>query len=71
MSAWLKPAAAVPAIRAPFGHDPALRQAVQALRHQGSVVVQFFPGEVAAHDEFVFDRELVLQSGQWLVRVVS
>jgi len=71
LAAGLKPAAAAPAIRAPFGHDPALRQAVQALRLQGHIVVQFFPGEAATHDEFVFDRELIEQSGQWLVKSVS
>ena len=71
LAAGLKPAAAAPAIRAPFGHEPSLRQAVQALRRQGHIVVQFFPGEAATHDEFVFDRELIEQSGQWVVRSVS
>lgn len=71
LAAGLKPAAAAPAIRAPFGHDPSLRKAVQALRLQGHIVVQFFPGEAATHDEFVFDRELIEQSGQWVVRSVS
>jgi len=71
LAAGLKPAAPAPAIRAPFGHDPSLRKAVQALRLQGHIVVQFFPGEAATHDEFVFDRELIEQSGQWVVRSVS
>ncbi len=71
LAAGLEPAAAAPAIRAPFGHDPSLRQAVQALRQQGHIVVQFFPGEGATHDEFVFDRELIEQAGQWVVKSVS
>lgn len=61
----------VPAIRAPAGQDAALRHAVHALRQTGEIVVQVFPGEQATHDEFVFDRELVSESGQWIVKTVS
>jgi ATP phosphoribosyltransferase regulatory subunit len=64
------PAVPSPAIRAPAGQDPKLRAAIQALRLAGDIVVQVFPGEHATHDEFVFDRELVLQSGQWKVQNV-
>ena len=66
----LLPARPAPAIRAPAGQDAALRQAIYALRQTGNIVVQVFPGEVATHDEFTFDRQLVLLSGQWVVKQV-
>jgi len=66
----LVPARAAPAIRAPSGQDTALRQAIHALRQAGNIVVQVFPGEVATHDEFIFDRELTLRDGQWVVQQV-
>ena len=70
LAAGLLPAVATPAVRAPAGQDQVLRAAVQALRQEGHIVVQVFPGETATHDEFVFDRELVLQSGQWKMQRV-
>ena len=70
LAAGLLPAVATPAVRAPAGQEQALRAAVQALRQEGHIVVQVFPGETATHDEFVFDRELVLQSGQWKMQRV-
>jgi ATP phosphoribosyltransferase regulatory subunit len=66
----LLPARAAPAIRAPSGQDVALRQAIHALRQSGNIVVQVFPGEIATHDEFSFDRELVSRDGQWVVQQV-
>jgi ATP phosphoribosyltransferase regulatory subunit len=70
LAAGLLPAVATPAVRAPAGQDHALRVAVQSLRQEGHIVVQVFPGETATHDEFVFDRELVLQSGHWKMQRV-
>lgn len=70
LAAGLRPALATPAVRAPAGQDQSLRAAMQALRQEGHVVVQVFPGETATHDEFVFDRELVLQNGQWKMQHV-
>ena len=70
LSGGLLPAVRAPAVRAPAGQDAALRLAMQALRQAGHIVVQVFPGETATHDEFVFDRELVLQSGQWKLQKV-
>ena len=70
LSGGLSPAVRAPAVRAPAGQDAALRLAMQALRQAGHIVVQVFPGETATHDEFVFDRELVLQSGQWKLQKV-
>ena len=70
LAAGLLPAMATPAVRAPAGQDKALRAAMQVLRQEGHIVVQVFPGETATHDEFVFDRELVLQNGQWKMQHV-
>lgn len=70
LAAGLLPALATPAVRAPAGQDPALRAAVQALRQEGHIVVQVFPGETATHDEFIFDRELVCQGGHWKMQRV-
>ncbi len=70
LSGGLLPAVRAPAVRAPAGQDAALRLAMQVLRQAGHIVVQVFPGETATHDEFVFDRELVLQSGQWKLQKV-
>jgi ATP phosphoribosyltransferase regulatory subunit len=70
LAAGLLPALATPAVRAPAGQDLALRAAVQALRQEGHIVVQVFPGETATHDEFVFDRELVCQGGLWKMQRV-
>ena len=70
LAAGLLPALATPAVRAPAGQDLALRAAVQALRQEGHIVVQVFPGETATHDEFVFDRELVCQGGHWKMQRV-
>jgi ATP phosphoribosyltransferase regulatory subunit len=70
LAAGLLPALATPAVRAPAGQDPALRAAVQALRQEGHIVVQVFPGETATHDEFIFDRELVCQGGLWKMQRV-
>jgi ATP phosphoribosyltransferase regulatory subunit len=70
LAAGLLPAVATPAVRAPVGQDQALRAAMQALRQEGHIVVQVFPGETATHDEFIFDRELVSQNGHWKMQRV-
>ena len=59
-----------PAIRAPWGEDAALRQAIRALRAQGESVVCVLPGHEHEGQEFDCDRELVASSGQWLVRAL-
>ncbi len=71
LAAGLSAAQPAGAIRAPAVQDVQLRLAVNALRQAGEIVVQVFPGEQATHDEFVFDRELVAQNGQWIVKAVS
>jgi len=51
--------ALVAAIRAPWGMDASLREAVAALRAQGHTVVCVLPGHEHEMDEFHCDRELV------------
>jgi len=59
-----------PAIRAPWGEDAALRQAIRKLREQGESVVCVLPGHEHEGQEFDCDRELVALSGQWQVRAL-
>lgn len=53
------------AIRAPWGTDMSLRQAVAECRAQGHTVVCVLPGHDHAVDEFLCDRELVQRQGAW------
>jgi ATP phosphoribosyltransferase regulatory subunit len=57
------------AIRAPWGTEPALREAIAALRRQGHTVVCVLPGHEHELDEFQCDRELVKNpaDGAWIV----
>ncbi|MGB3430180.1 MAG: ATP phosphoribosyltransferase regulatory subunit, partial [Burkholderiaceae bacterium] len=55
------------AILAPAGNDPALRAFVRQLREAGEVVVQALPGEAEQAGDFVFDREIAQQNGNWSV----
>jgi ATP phosphoribosyltransferase regulatory subunit len=56
------------AIRAPWGQEVALRQAVRELRGQGHTVVCVLPGHEHDVQEFDCDRELALIDGRWSVR---
>lgn len=56
-----------PAIRAPWGHDAALRAAIARLRAQGETVVCVLPGHEHEVDEFACDRLLVERDGTWTV----
>ena len=58
------------AIRAPWGEDAALRQAVRRLRERGESVVCVLPGHEHEGQEFACDRELVLLGGEWTVRAL-
>ena len=58
------------AIRAPWGDDPALRQAVRNLRERGETVVCILPGHGHEGDEFDCDRELIAAGGQWVLRAL-
>jgi ATP phosphoribosyltransferase regulatory subunit len=69
--AAVAPRPLVAAIRAPWGTDAGLREAIAALRAQGHAVVCALPGHDHQVDEFHCDRELVpdaAQSGAWMVR---
>lgn len=55
------------AIRAPWETDPALRDAITALRARGEIVIQALPGHPGEQDEFACDRQLVRVSGTWQV----
>ncbi len=57
-----------PAVRAPWGEGAALRGAIAALRGRGETVVCVLPGHENEVDEFMCDRELALEAGQWIVR---
>lgn len=71
LSSGLPPAPVAKAIRAPWGTDAALVQALRSLRSQGEIVVQMLPGQHNSLDEFTVDRELVLDGGVWKVRAVD
>lgn len=58
------------AVRAPWGEDPKLRDAVRALRGQGHTVVCVLPGHEHDVQEFDCDRELALVDGRWSVRAL-
>ncbi len=69
--ASVKPRPLVAAIRAPWGMDTALREAVARLRAEGHTVVCALPGHDHQVDEFHCDRELVpdaARPGAWTVR---
>src|SRR5690606_10459621 len=57
------------AIAAPWSDDPALAEALEALRASGEVVIQALPGSERDQQEFTCDRELVAdERGHWIVR---
>lgn len=57
-------------IRAPWGEDAGLRQAVRRLREQGDIVVCILPGHEHEGQEFDCDRELVALDGRWVLRAL-
>lgn len=69
--AAVAPLPLVAAIRAPWGMDASLRQAIAELRAQGHTVVCALPGHEHQVDEFHCDRELVpdaARRGAWTVQ---
>lgn len=56
------------AIRAPWGGDAALRNAITQLRAQGETVVCVLPGHEHEVQEFQCDRALTLRDGAWVVQ---
>ena len=59
------------AIRAPWGEDAGLHEAIAKLREQGHTVVCMLPGHDSEVDEFHCDRELVLLKGQWMLQPLA
>jgi ATP phosphoribosyltransferase regulatory subunit len=55
-------------IRAPWGNAPELREKIAALRKAGEVVIQSLPGHEDELDEFEYDRVLVLEDGNWILK---
>jgi ATP phosphoribosyltransferase regulatory subunit len=60
-----------PAVRAPWGDEPQLRQAVAALRQAGETVVCVLPGHEHEVDEFQCDRVLVARDGVWQLQALA
>ncbi|UFS56687.1 ATP phosphoribosyltransferase regulatory subunit [Comamonadaceae bacterium M7527] len=58
-------------IRAPWGQDAGLAQAVAQLRAQGHTVVSVLPGHDHEVNEFDCDRELVMVANKWEVRPLA
>lgn len=56
------------AIRAPWGTQPALRAKIAELRNAGEIVIQNLPGHDNDQDEFACDREVVCESGNWVLK---
>ena len=71
MVALLARPAPLVAIRAPWGEDAGLHQAIAQLRQQGHTVVCMLPGHESEVDEFHCDRELVLTQGQWTLQPLA
>jgi ATP phosphoribosyltransferase regulatory subunit len=58
------------AVRAAWGEDLGLRQAIRSLRGQGDTVVCILPGHEHEGEEFACDRELVNVDGHWVLRAL-
>ncbi|WP_342132618.1 ATP phosphoribosyltransferase regulatory subunit [Hydrogenophaga sp. OTU3427] len=58
------------AVRAPWGNQPGLRDAIAALRAAGETVVCALPGHDHEVDEFHCDRVLTQRDGGWSVQPV-
>lgn len=71
LSGGLPPAEPAKAVRAPWGCEPSLADALRELRAAGTIVVQVLPGQEQRVDEFVFDRELVQVGNEWKVRAIQ
>jgi ATP phosphoribosyltransferase regulatory subunit len=57
------------AILAPWSDDPALAEAIEALRQAGEVVIQSLPGTAPEQLEFICERELAADgNGRWTLR---
>ncbi|MFP5399563.1 MAG: ATP phosphoribosyltransferase regulatory subunit [Gammaproteobacteria bacterium] len=70
LAALLPPGASRGAVRAPWGEDENLRQAIRRLRGLGETVLCILPGHEHEVEEFDCDRELVAVDGQWVLRAL-
>ncbi len=68
LSSGLPEARPARAVRAPWGEDEGLAEAVAALRAQGAIVIQMPAGQAHPLDEFLVDRELVREGDAWVLR---
>jgi ATP phosphoribosyltransferase regulatory subunit len=68
LSAGLPDAQPAQAIRAPWSDDPALADAIRALRAEGRIVIQSLPGEPPRPDEFFVNQELTATGDGWALR---
>jgi ATP phosphoribosyltransferase regulatory subunit len=66
----LGPAAAAPAILAPYAEDAALQEKIESLRAQGEVVLVDLPGHEDCQEELNCDRRLIKRNGQWQVEKI-
>lgn len=66
----LPPAQAANTILAPAGLEPALLQAIDALRKQGEIVIQQLPNVAVHAHEHNANRQLTLVAGQWQVTAI-
>lgn len=58
------------AIFAPWIQDEALSEKVNELRQQGEIVINALPGQTGDANAMECDRQLVKDSGQWLVKTL-
>jgi ATP phosphoribosyltransferase regulatory subunit len=65
-----RPHAPRAAVRAPWGEEAALRDAIRGLREQGETVVCSLPGHGDEGQEFECDRELAQVNGRWVLRAL-
>ncbi|WP_218184512.1 ATP phosphoribosyltransferase regulatory subunit, partial [Pelistega indica] len=70
LASGLPRAQASKAIKAPWSQDPELVQFIKSLREQGHIVVEELPNSALAVDEFIFDREVVLDNKQWILKAI-
>ena len=66
-----RPSPTPAAIRAPWGEDPGLREAVRRLREAGEIVLAVLPGEATPSAAFECDRELICVDGRWLLHALN
>lgn len=69
--AALAPQTLQPAVRAPWGSNPALRAAIARLRTTGQTVVCVLPGHEHELDEFHCTGALVERNGEWVVQALN